>query len=302
MLFFAQATSDSAQTTTQSGTGLSDLGALYDSTIEFLSTRGVDFALNLLAAIAVFVIGRWVARMLTNLARKLLKAAKVEETLVGFLCNLLHAALVVFVVIAALGNLGVETTSFAAILAAAGLAIGFALQGSLSNFASGVMISLFRPFKVGDLVEVAGSMGIVKEIAIFNTTLTTLDNVKIIIPNGSITGGTITNYSAMPTRRVDMMFGCSYGDDILKAKRVLEDIVNNDPRILKDPAPQVAVAELGDSSINFHVRPWVKAEHYWDVNFHVHEQVKLRFDEHDISIPYPTQDLNVTLPKPDAST
>ncbi len=270
---------------------------LLNKLIEFLSTQGVTFALNLIGAIAIFVIGRWVARFIVGVVTRLMKKGGVEGTLTRFLTNLMHAILMVVVVIAALDQLGIDTTSFAAILAAAGLAVGFALQGSLANFAAGVMIILFKPFKAGDLVEVGGSTGIVKHIEIFNTTMLTLDNVTIIVPNGAISGNTITNFSAQPIRRVDMVMGCGYGDDIKKAQRVLMEILTSDERILQDPAPAVSVAALADSSVNFNVRPWCKGADYWAVYSHVHEQVYIRFEQEGLSIPFPQQDVHIqTMP------
>jgi len=199
----------------------------------------------------------------------------------------------VFVFIAALGTLGVETASFAAVIAAAGLAVGFALQGSLSNFAAGVMLIIFRPFKAGDFVEAGGAMGAVEAVNIFNTIMKSPDNKKVIIPNSKITGDSIVNYSAQDTRRVDMVFGIGYDDDIRKAKSTLEQILASDERVLKDPAPTVAVSELADSSVNFVVRPWVKTADYWGVFFDITEKVKLTFDEQGISIPFPQRDIHM---------
>jgi small conductance mechanosensitive channel len=198
-----------------------------------------------------------------------------------------------FVIVAAIGTLGVQTTSFVAVLGAAGLAVGFALQGSLSNFAAGVMLIVFRPFKAGDYVEAGGTAGSVQEVSIFTTVMKTPDNKKVIIPNSQITGGSITNYSAMETRRVDMVFGIGYGDNIKQAKDTLEQILAADERILKDPAPTIAVSELADSSVNFVVRPWVKTADYWAVYFDLTEKVKLTFDEKGISIPFPQQDVHM---------
>ena len=256
---------------------------------EILSVYGF----SVVAAIAIFFIGKWLARVLTNVLTRMMKRAGTDETLVAFVTNLAYIAMMVFVVIAALSELGVETTSFAAVLAAAGLAIGLALQGSLSNFASGVMLILFKPFKTGDFIEAAGTSGIVEEIQIFSTKLRTGDNKQMFVPNGAIFGGTITNYSTKPTRRVDMVFGCGYDDDLKAAKQLLNDIIAADERILADPAPVVAVSELADSSVNFVVRPWVNAADYWNVYFDIHEQVKLRFDEAGISIPYPQTDVHL---------
>ncbi|HED64367.1 MAG TPA: mechanosensitive ion channel [Planctomycetes bacterium] len=251
------------------------------------------YLMPLVMALVIFIVGRWVAKMVKGLLHKVLTARGVDSTLTGFLESIAYMLLMTMVVIAAVSKLGVDTTSFAAILAAAGFAIGMALQGSLGNFAAGVMIILFRPFKAGDFVEIAGQAGVVLEVQVFATMLKTGDNKKVIIPNGAITGGNIVNYSAHDTRRVDMVFGCGYGDDILKAKAILMDILEKDERVLKDPAPSVALCELADSSVNFNVRPWVKSADYWDVRAAVHEQVKLRFDAEGLEIPYPQRDVHM---------
>jgi len=227
------------------------------------------------------------------MVRRVMKKGNTDETLAKFLLAIIRMALLVIVVIASINMLGVQTTSFIAILGAAGLAVGLALQGSLSNFASGVMLIIFRPFKVGDYVEAGGSAGVIQEIRIFSTIMHTPDNCKVILPNSTITGGNITNYSANDTRRVDLVFGIGYDDDIKAAKQILEEIVAADDRVLKDPAPTVAVSELADSSVNFVVRPWVKNADYWGVYFDVTEKVKLTFDERGISIPYPQTDVHL---------
>ncbi len=260
---------------------------------EFLAKEGLDWGINIAAAIAIFIIGKWIGKRIVATIEKGMVKGGMDVTLSAFLGNILNALVLAFIVIAALSKLGVETTSLAAIFAAAGLAIGLALQGSLSNLAAGVMIILFRPFKVGDLIEAAGETGIVEEVHIFTTVMRSPDNKQIIVPNGSIIGGSITNYSTKPTRRVDLVFGIGYDDDIKKAKQVLQDIVTADSRILKDPAPVIAVSELADSSVNFVVRPWVNSADYWDVYFDLMETVKLRFDEEGISIPFPQQDVHM---------
>jgi len=219
--------------------------------------------------------------------------SKVDKTIAKFAKHLTYIGLLVFVVIAALARLGVETTQFAVALGAAGLAIGLALQGSLANFASGFLMILFRPFKVGDFIEAAGVKGTVKEIQIFNTIIDTPDNVRIIIPNGQVTGGNILNYTANGTRRVDLAVGVSYEDDLKKAKEVIERVLAGDNRVLKDPAATVAVSELGDSSVNFVVRPWVKASDYWNAYFDITGKVKVALDENGISIPYPQRDVHI---------
>lgn len=246
-----------------------------------------------IGALAIVILGRIGIGIVVGIIRRLMKRAKVNETLTKFVTALARIALLTFVIIAALGTVGVQTSSFVAIIGAAGLAIGFALQGSLANFASGVMLIIFRPFSVGDFVEAGGLSGTVEEIHIFSTVLNTPDNKKVIVPNSSITGGNIVNYSAKDTRRVDLVFGIGYGDDLLKAKRILEQIVAEDSRILKDPAPTIAVAELADSSVNFAVRPWVKTADYWAVLFDITENVKLTFDREGISIPFPQQDVHM---------
>lgn len=248
---------------------------------------------SVIAAVAILVIGRIVVGMLTRVVRRLMKRANVDPILTSFVASLTKIGLMTFVFIAALNSLGVQTTSFVAIIGAAGLAIGFALQGSLANFASGVMLIIFRPFKAGDYVEAGGTSGSVEAIRIFNTTLKTPDNKEVIIPNSSITSANIINYSAKETRRIDLVFGIGYDDDLKKAKQILTGLVNADERILKDPAPTVAVLELADSSVNFAVRPWVKSGDYWDVYFDLVEKVKLTFDEQGISIPFPQRDVHM---------
>lgn len=251
------------------------------------------YGLPLLWAVVIFIVGKIVARMISNAVAKAMTKAKVEETLVKFTKNMLFVAIMVFVVIAAISKMGVETTSFAAVVAAAGLAIGLSLQGTLSNFASGVLLIIFRPFKVGDFIEAGGVSGIVEEIQIFCTLMRSGDNKQIIIPNSQVMGTTITNYSTKPTRRVDLVIGVGYGDDLQKVRSVLEDILAKDERILQDPAPTIGVVELGDSSVNFAVRPWVNSGDYWPVYFDLHETVKVRFDSEGISIPYPQRDLHI---------
>jgi small conductance mechanosensitive channel len=253
----------------------------------------ITYGPRILAAIVILVVGWFVAKSLTGLVRKGMKRASVDETLSKFVSSLIYMLLMTFVALAAIAKLGVETASFIAVLGAAGFAVGFALQGSLSNFAAGVMILIFRPFKAGDFVEAGGTMGAVKEVGIFHTVLTTPDNKKVIVANSSITGGNITNFSAMDTRRVDMTFGIGYGDDIKKAKQVLEKLMAEDSRVLADPAVTIAVAELGDNSVNIVCRPWVKSADYWGVFFDTHEKVKLTFDAEGISIPFPQRDVHL---------
>ncbi len=251
------------------------------------------YGLKVLMAIVIFIVGRIVVSMLVGTTKRLMAKSHTDETLSKFLTSLVRAILLTILVIVVLGQLGVETTSFVAILGAAGLAVGFALQGSLANFASGVMLIIFHPFRAGDFVEAAGTAGVIEEISIFSTVMKTGDNKKVIIPNGAITGSTITNYSAKETRRIDMVFGIGYNDDLKKAKQILERILTEDNRILQDPAPVVAVSELADSSVNFIVRPWVNTADYWTVYWDLTEKVKLTFDQEGISIPFPQQDVHV---------
>lgn len=253
----------------------------------------VVYGLNIFFALAIFIIGKWVASGITNLAEKLMLKSKVDQVLVDFVGGIIKSVLVLFVIIASLGELGVDTTSLVALIGAAGLAIGLSLQSSLQNFASGVMLITFRPFTAGDFVEAGGVAGVVEKISVFNTIIRTGDNKEMIVPNGVIYGGVIINYSAKDTRRIDMVFGIGYDDDIKKAKEIMSDIMDKDERILKDPAPLVAVSELADSSVNFVVRPWVNSADYWAVKFDLTETIKLAFDEASISIPYPQMDLHL---------
>jgi small conductance mechanosensitive channel len=246
---------------------------------------------RLLPAIAIFVIGRIAARVLTSAARRIMTKAGLDETLAKFLGNIISSLLTVVVVLAALQSLGVETTSFAAILAAAGFAIGMALQGSLGNFASGVMLILFKPFKVGDFISAGGTVGTVEEIQLFSTIMETGDNVRIIVPNGQITSAVISNFSANDTRRIDLVIGCGYSDDLQAVKQFFIDTVAADDRVLAEPEAVVAVDELGESSVNFVVRPWVNASDYWDVKRDLVEAIKAGFDARGFSFPYPSSDV-----------
>lgn len=251
------------------------------------------YGLKVLIALAIFVIGKKVARWLGNAVEKVLQKKEMDVEIQHFVSTLVYYAAFVFVIIAALGQLGIHTASFVAVIGAAGLAVGLALQGSLANFAAGVLILIFKPYRVGDFVEVAGVSGSVSKVLVFTTELNTGDNKRVIIPNGQAMGGTITNYSTNDTRRVDLVMGIGYGDDIDKAKKVLEDLVAADERILKDPAPTIAVVELADSSVNFVVRPWVNKADYWGVYFGLTEAVKKRFDQEGISIPFPQSDVHM---------
>ncbi len=261
--------------------------------VDTVQTLAMAYGLQLIAAIVVFVIGKLLAKVLSRTLGRAMQRANTDEMLVKFVVNLAYAALLAFVVLAALAQLGIQTTSFIAILGAAGLAIGLALQGSLSNFAAGVMLIMFRPFKVGDFIEAAGTSGVVEEILIFSTKMKSPDNKQLFVPNGSILSGTIVNYSAKAQRRVDMVFGCGYGDDIRQAKALLEKIVTDNPLVLADPAPTIGVLELGDNSVNFAVRPWVNTPDYWDVYFQITQAVKQGFDEAGISIPFPQRDVHL---------
>lgn len=253
----------------------------------------IPWSINIVLALIIYIIGRFIVGLVVNLFGKVLARSKYDAMLVDFVKAIVNAVLMLFVIVASLDRLGVDTTSLVAILGAAGLAIGLSLQGSLQNFAAGVMLLVFRPFKAGDFVEAAGTAGVVKSISIFTTIMTTPDNKEIIVPNGSIYGGNIINYSAKPTRRVDMVIGIGYDSDLKKAKAILNEMVAADERILVDPAPTVAVSELADSSVNFVVRPWVAAADYWNVKFDFTEAVKLRFDAEGITIPYPQMDVHL---------
>lgn len=258
---------------------------ILDKLIEFASIYGI----KVIGAIVIWIIGSWVIKKIMRGIKKVMSKRDYDESLQKFLLNLINWALKILLVIAILGQLGVETTSFAAILAAAGLAIGMALQGSLSNFAGGVLLMIFKPIKIGDLIEAQGEIGVVKEIEIFTTKLTGLSNKEIIIPNGALSNGNIVNYTTEGTRRVDLIFGVGYDSDIKKTKEVLMQVLTAHPLVLEDPKPTVNVSALADSSINFAVRPWCKSEHYWDVYFNVTEQTKEALDAAGIEIPYPHQ-------------
>ncbi|MEA2094551.1 MAG: mechanosensitive ion channel [Pseudomonadota bacterium] len=251
------------------------------------------WGLKVIAAIAIFIIGRWIAKLVRRGVRRMMEKANADPIIIGFVGSIAYIALLAFVVVAALGQLGIQTTSFIAILGAAGLAIGLALQGSLANFAAGFLMIIFRPFKVGDFIEGAGVAGVVEAIQIFTTTLKTGDNKIIIIPNAKLSGDNIINYSAQETRRVDMTVGVAYDADLAKVKEVLNDILSKDERILSDPAPLVAVAELADSSVNFVVRVWTKTGDYWGVKFDATETIKNRFDAEGIGIPFPQHDIHI---------
>ena len=251
------------------------------------------YGLNILAAGLIFFIGKWLAGVVSDLLEKIMKKTQLDATLSSFVKHIVYIAMLVFVVIAALGKLGVQTTSFIAVIGAAGLAIGLSLQGSLANFAAGALLIMFKPFKVGDFIESAGVVGTVKEVQIFNTIISAPDNKKIIMPNAKITGDNIINYSAIDQRRVDLVFGISYNDDIKKAKEVLLGIVKGDDRVLDEPESLVAVSELGDSCVNLVCRPWVKPENYWAVYFDTLEKGKIELEAAGITIPFPQTDVHL---------
>ncbi len=251
------------------------------------------YGLDIIAAILIFVIGRWLAKLISRLVGKVMTRAKLDLTLVRFAQNALYIAILAFVIIAALEKAGVRTSSAVVALGAVGLAIGLAWQGSLSNFAAGILMVIFKPVRVGDFVEVGGVKGTVREVQILNTILDSPDNVRIIVPNAQVTGGKIENYTANGTRRVDMVVGVSYEDDLKKAREIIEGALAQDERILKDPPPTVAVSELGDSSVNFVVRPWVKTADYWAVRFAVTEKVKVALENGGVTIPFPQHDIHV---------
>ena len=271
-----------------------------ESYLHYLPFDLAELGLNVLTALIVLLLGRWVAKGVRAALRKGMERAKVDVTLISFVCSLCYAALLAFVVISALSQLGIPTASFVAVVGAAGLAVGLALQGSLSNFASGVLLILFKPFKVGDFVEAGGTAGIVEEIGIFNTEMKTPDNKKIIVPNASITGSNITNITVNPLRRIDIVVGVSYQDDLDHVRKVLEGILADEDRILDEPAPTIGVVELAESSVNFCFRPWVKSEDWWATFLDVNEEIKKRFDREGISFPFPQRDVHIHPASPEA--
>jgi small conductance mechanosensitive channel len=264
--------------------------------IEFFHVHVTPWTLKIGVALTIFVIGQLAARFISSVIGKLLAHTGLDKILIDFLRSLVRALLLVVVLVAALDQLGVNTNSLIAMLGAAGLAIGLALQDSLKNFAAGFMLLIFRPFKAGDFVEAAGTSGIIDSIGIYSTKLYTGDNKEVIIPNGSIYTSNIVNYSSRKTRRIDMIFSVSYGDDIRLAKEIITKVIADDERVLEFPAAEVAVGELAASSVNFVVRPWVKSEDYWAVRFAINEKIKLAFDENNITIPFPHMDVNLRQP------
>ena len=264
-----------------------------NSDTDYLNLYILPWGINLLMALVIFVTGRWIAKGISKVIKRLMKKAELDEILTSFIGNIIYFALLIVVIIAALDQLGVNTSSVLAIFATAGLAVGLALKDSLSSFAAGVMLVLFKPFKAGDFIEAAGITGVVEKLRIFSTVLRTGDNREITVPNSQIYGGTIVNYSARDTRRIDMTFGIGYDDDIKKAKALIEEAMGEDQRILKDPEPVVLLMELADSSVNFAVRPWVNSSDYWVVRSDLMEKVKEKFDANSISIPYPQTDVHL---------
>lgn len=249
---------------------------------------------QIMLALLIFIIGRMLAGFVTRTTIKALERARLDPILVSFLATVMNSTLTLLVIVFALSQLGLDTTSLVALLGAAGLAVGLALKDSLSHFAAGVMLIVFRPFKLGDYVEVGGVAGSVDKITIFSTRLKTPDNKVVTVPNGNVFGNTMVNYSEEATRRIDMVIGISYGSDLLKAKNILEELVKEHAKVLKDPSYTIAVSELADSSVNFIVRPWVNAEDYWDVRFQLTESIKLRFDAEGIEIPFPQMDIRLS--------
>jgi small conductance mechanosensitive channel len=266
---------------------------ILDNGTDFLTTIALEYGIPLLKAIAIFAFGLWIIKAIRRGVRKGFAKSNIDQSLQPFLISLLYNALLVLLVLTALSTLGIQMTSFVAIIGAAGLAIGLSLQGTLQNFAGGVIILIMRPFKVGDFIEGGGHSGVIREIQIFNTIMTTPDNKRVVIPNGGLSNSSITNYSAEDTRRVDMVFGIGYGDDIKKAKEVLISLLEADDRVLKEPAFRVDVSNLGDSSVDFNVRPWVVTADYWNVYWDFQERVKLAFDKEGISIPFPQRDVHM---------
>lgn len=262
-----------------------------------IETYLLPWGTKLLLALLIFIIGRIVVGVVARTIGKALTAARIDPILVNFAVAVLNTALLGLVIIFALSQLGLDTTSLVALVGAAGLAVGLALKDSLAHFAAGVMLIVFRPFKLGDYVEVGGVAGSVDKISIFSTRLKTPDNKVVTVPNGNIFGNTMTNYSEESTRRIDLVVGISYDSDLLKAKHLLDDIVGSHEKVLKDPAYRIAVSELADSSVNFIVRPWVNAADYWDVRFELLETIKLRFDAEGIEIPFPQMALHINKPE-----
>ena len=274
-------------------TNLSELSLEWSKFLELLQAKGIDFGINLAIALAIFYVGKFAIGLLVRAIGKAMQKQGVDKTLETFIRNLVRSSLLIVVVISAIGAVGIQTTSFIAIFGAAGLAVGLALQGSLSNFASGVLLILFRPYRVGNYIEAAGIAGTVEQVQILTTILKTGDNKQIIVPNSQVMNSIITNYSANDTRRIDMVVGVSYDDDLDKVRATLEALITAEARIMQEPAPLIAVSELADSSVNFVVRTWAKSGDYSGVKFDLTEAIKKRFDKEGISFPYPQQDVHL---------
>lgn len=253
----------------------------------------LTYGLSVLAAVIILFAGLWAAKLLRNLANRFMEKRRIDPMIAAFLATILYILMILFVIIAALSKLGIQTTSLIAVLGAAGLAIGLALQGSLSNLAAGVIIITLRPFKIGDYVEAGTDSGTVESIQLFHTKLLTPDNKEVTVPNSTITSTSIVNYSARSERRVDMVFGIAYDDDVARTRQIILNLLSRDERVLKDPAPAIVLGELDDSSVNLWVRPWTKTEDYWEFKWDFTEALKKRFDEEDITIPFPQRDVHL---------
>ncbi len=285
------AAADAAQSASASNEGI--MAFFTEDRINSMVEWAAQNGLKLLAAILIFVIGKWVVAKIRNGVKAAMEKKQVDPALVSFGSSILYYVLMIAVILAAVQQVGFQTTSLVAVLGAAGLAVGLALQGSLSNFAAGVLIIMFRPFRIGDVIDAGGQVGKVVEIGVLVTIMTSPDNKKIIMPNSSIMSGCITNITANDTRRVDMSVGVSYSDDLDKVQSVILDVLNADERVLKDPAPQVVVSELADSSVNFHVRPWAATGDYWGVFFDFQKTIKQRLDKEGVCIPFPQRDVHL---------
>lgn len=272
---------------------LEELGIALAGWKETLQTVGLELGINVIAALAIFFVGRLVVGLIEKGLHRLMRSQQVDPILESFVANFVYWALMTFVIIAAITKIGVQTASLIALIGAAGIAVGLAMQGSLANFAAGVLIVLFRPYRVGDWIEAGGTSGTVVEVQILTTILTSADNKRIIVPNGQVMEGIITNHSILATRRVDLVFGVAYEDDIDEVRRTLRSLVDADERILKEPECQIVVGELAQSSVNIYVRPWVHTADYWPVTFELTEAVKKRFDEVGFSFPYPQQEIRL---------
>ncbi|MEL7312541.1 MAG: mechanosensitive ion channel domain-containing protein [Pseudomonadota bacterium] len=260
---------------------------------EWAVTSGVEYLLMGVRALAIFIVGRWIAKALTSVARNLMKRGGMDDMLRKFLGNIIYALLLTFVVIATISALGIQTASLVAVIGAAGLAVGLALQGSLANFAAGVLMIIFRPYKLGDLVEVAGTEGFVEEVDVFTTVLRLPDDTKIIVPNGQVMGDKIINYTDAPSRRMELIVGIGYGDDIDTARDAILKTIKDSEYVVDEPAPSVTVAELGDSSVNLAVRPWVVSSKYAPASHELTERVKKALDAAGVNIPFPQRDLHI---------